>query len=84
MVRDVNREPLLFLCGTARVKNIRYMLRDVNWEPLAFCMRRYLCKKHKIDIKGHQSGAPCFLYVALLDVKGRQLGAPYFLYVLVH
>jgi hypothetical protein len=23
------------------------------------------CKKHKIDVKGHQSGVPCFLYAAL-------------------
>jgi hypothetical protein len=38
------------------------MLRDVNQEHLTFCMLRYTCKKYKIDVKGRQSGAPCFLY----------------------
>jgi hypothetical protein len=41
------------------------MLRDVNQEPLAFCTQRCVCKKHKIDVKRRQSGAPCFLYVVL-------------------
>jgi hypothetical protein len=58
------------------------MLRDVNQEPLAFCIRCCTCKKHKIDIKGRQSGVPCFLYTVLhvfkIDVKGRQSGAPCF------
>jgi hypothetical protein len=34
---------------------------NFNREPLAFCMRRYTCRKHKIDDKGRQSGAPRFL-----------------------
>jgi hypothetical protein len=38
------------------------MLRNINQEPLAFYMRRCACKKHKIDVKGRQSGATCFLY----------------------
>jgi hypothetical protein len=38
------------------------MLRDVNWEPLAFYIQRRAWKKHKIDVKGHQLGATCFLY----------------------
>jgi hypothetical protein len=41
------------------------MIRGVNREPLAFCMRRYACKKYKIDDKGRELGAPCFLYMAL-------------------
>jgi hypothetical protein len=40
------------------------MLKDVNQDHLAFCMH-CTCKKLKIDVKGRQSGAPCFLYVAL-------------------
>jgi hypothetical protein len=38
---------------------------DVNREPLTFCMRRYICKKHKIDVMGRQSEAPCFLYALI-------------------
>jgi hypothetical protein len=41
------------------------MLRDVNREALAFCTWHYACKKHKIDVKEHQSEVPCFLYAAL-------------------
>jgi hypothetical protein len=41
------------------------MIRDVNREPFALCMQHCACKKHKIDDKGHQSGAPYFLYAAL-------------------
>jgi hypothetical protein len=41
------------------------MLRDINQKPLSFCMRRCVCKKYKIDVKGRQSGSPTFLYVAL-------------------
>jgi hypothetical protein len=41
------------------------MLMDINREPLAFCMQCYMCKKCKVDVKGRQSEATCFLYVAL-------------------
>jgi hypothetical protein len=40
-------------------------IRDVNWEPLTFCTRCGVCKKHNIDVKGRQLGAPCFLYTML-------------------
>jgi hypothetical protein len=40
-------------------------MRDVNQEPLTFCMWCCACKKHKTDVKGLQSGAPCLLYIAL-------------------
>ncbi len=34
------------------------MLSDVDGEPLTFCTRCCMCKKHKIDDKGRQSGVP--------------------------
>jgi hypothetical protein len=46
------------------------MLRGVNQELLAFCTWHYTCKKHKIDVKGRQSGAPGYcLRVGLLTVR---------------
>jgi hypothetical protein len=71
-------------------KSIRWMkIRDVNREPLTFCTRHCTYKKDKIDVKGHQSGASCFLYVVLrvkkhkIDVKRRQSGALSFLYAVL-
>jgi hypothetical protein len=65
------------------------MIRDLNREPLAFYTQHCTCKKHKIDDKGCQSGAPCFCTWRCackkykIDDKGRQSGAPCFLYALV-
>jgi hypothetical protein len=50
------------------------MLRDVNWEPLTFCMQRYMCKKHKTNVKGHQSGAPCF-FIRIGSLMVRAIGS---------
>jgi hypothetical protein len=41
------------------------MLRDVNLKPLLFVRDVACVKKHKTNVKGHQSGAPIFLYVTL-------------------
>jgi hypothetical protein len=49
------------LVNSACTKSIRGMrIRDVNREPFAFCMQCCAYKKHKIVVKGHQSGAPFF------------------------
>jgi hypothetical protein len=53
-------------------------------------MWRCTCKKRKIDVKGCQSGVPCFCMRCCackkhrIDVKGRQSRASCFLYALVH
>jgi hypothetical protein len=45
--------------NSACIKHIRCAeIRDVIRELLAFCTQRCTCKKHKIDVKGRQLGAP--------------------------
>jgi hypothetical protein len=45
------------------------MLRDVNRKPLAFCMRRYACKKYKIDVNGLTIRSPLLFVRGVACVK---------------
>jgi hypothetical protein len=57
------RSLLLFVCGSARVKNIR-VEHGIDREPLPFFARHYVCKNNK-SRTGRRSGVPYFLYVVL-------------------
>jgi hypothetical protein len=50
------------------------MLREVNQKPLTFCMQYCAYKKHEIDVKGRQSGAPCF-FVCIGSLTVRAIGS---------
>jgi hypothetical protein len=50
------------------------MLSGVNQEPLAFCMQHCAYKKHEIDVKECQSGAPYF-FVCIGSLTVRAIGS---------
>jgi hypothetical protein len=65
MVRNINREPLVFCMRRCTCKKYKIDVKGHQSGAPYFCMWHYACKKNKIDVKGYQSEAPFFLYAAL-------------------